>query len=200
MRRIMWLGIPVIVGLLVIVGCAKPPQVDIDAARQALNAAKTPDATEYAPDSLSEAENAMALLDAEMKIQADKFALFRSYEKTAELVRGAKAAAEKSAADTAAAKETARNEASEAINNVRTQLTEAKALLEQAPKGKGTQADIAALKADLDGIELGLAELDTTFASGRYLDAKAKAASATQNIDRIKADVQAAIDAKMGRR
>jgi hypothetical protein len=194
----MWLGLPVIVGLLVVVGCAKPPQADIDAARQALNAAKTPDATEYAPDSLSEAENAMALVDAELKTQQDKFALFRSYEKTAELVRTAKAAAEKSVADTAAAKEKARNEASQAINDVRTQLTEAKALLEQAPKGKGTQADIAAMKADLDGIEMGLSELDATFANQRYLDAKAKAASAMQNIQRIKADIQAAIDAKMG--
>jgi len=89
--------------LVLMVGCAKPPQDAINAAMSAMDAAK-PIASEYAASSLQAAEDAKAALDAELKAQQDKFALFRSYKKTDELVADLKAKSEKAAADGAAGK------------------------------------------------------------------------------------------------
>ena len=67
------------------VGCAKPPQAEIDAAKAALESARA-EASEYAPEAFSAAEDAMANLETELKTQEEKFALMRRYE-TSEAAR-----------------------------------------------------------------------------------------------------------------
>src|SRR5262247_4022333 len=85
MKRATWFLL--VVGLLaMVVGCSKPPQAEIDGATAALSAAKSAEAGEYAAESLSKAEDAMNAVNAELKVQEEKMALFRSYEKTTELV------------------------------------------------------------------------------------------------------------------
>ena len=193
--------LPVIAGLAFLTAaCAKPPTEAVDAAKAALSAAKAAEAAEYAPASLSKAEEAVTVLETELKTQADKFALMRSYTRALELAGAAKTAAEKAAADAATGKEAAKNEATTLIAGVKTAVEEVKTLITTAPKGKGTQADIEAMKADLAGVESGVADLDSTFDGGRYKEAKAKAEAAQQTLDRIKADIQAAIDAKKAAR
>ena len=73
-------------------------------------------------------------------------------------------------------------------------------MIAKAPKGKGTQADIEAMKADVAGVEAGLADFEAAFSAGRYKEALAKAEAANQTLERIKADIQAAIDAKAAAR
>ena len=76
MRKMMAV-LPFVFVLVLMVGCAKPPQDAINAATAALDSAKA-EASEYAASSLQAAEDARAALDAEVKAQQDKFALFRS--------------------------------------------------------------------------------------------------------------------------
>lgn len=93
-------------GLAVVVaGCASPPSADIDAAKAAVEKAAATQAGQYAPDSLKAAQEALAALDAELKVQEGKW--FGSYEKAATLAAAARAAGEKAAADAGAAKEKA---------------------------------------------------------------------------------------------
>lgn len=186
--------------VLVMVGCQKPPQVEIDGAKAALEAARTAEAMDYAPDSLRAAEDATAALDAELKAQEQKFALFRSYKKSKELAAAALAAGEKASADAAAGKEEAKQQAQALITDATTALNDAKALLEKAPRGKGTQADIEAMKGDLAGVESSLAEAQNAFNAEKYLDAKSKAEAAKAAAGNVKSAIEQAIEAKKGRR
>jgi hypothetical protein len=194
MRKIMAV-LPFVFVLVLMVGCAKPPQDAINAAMSSLDAAK-PLASEYATGSLQAAEDAKAALDAELKAQQDKFAMFRSYKKTDELVADLKAKSDKAAADGAAGKEQAKNDATTAINNATTAVTDAKAMLDKAPRGKGTAADLEAMKADLTAAESTISDANAAMAAEKYKDAKAKADAASSSAANVVSQIQAAIDAK----
>ena len=198
MRKMMAV-LPFVFVLVLMVGCAKPPQDALNAAMSALDAAK-PLASEYAASSLQSAEDAKAALEAEIKAQEDKFALFRSYKKTDELVADLKAKSDKAAADGDAGKEQAKNDSTTAINDATTALTDAKALLEKAPKGKGAAADLEAMKADLTAAESTINEANGALSGENYKDAKAKADAAKSSANSVAGQVQAAIDAKMGKK
>jgi len=187
--------LPFVFVLVLMVGCAKPPQDQINAAQASLDAAK-PLASEYAPDSLRAAEDAKAALDAELKAQEAKFALFRSYKKTDELVNDLKAKSEKAAADGKAGEEQAKNDATTAINDATTAVTDAKAQLDKAPKGKGTAADLEAMKADLAAAESTINDANAAMSSGKYKDAKAKAEAAKASASNVVSQIQAAMEAK----
>ena len=137
MRKMMAV-LPFVFVLVLMVGCAKPPQDAMNAAMASLDSAKA-EASEYAASSLQAAEDAKAALDAEVKAQQDKFALFRSYKKTDELVADLKAKSDKAAADAAAGKEQAKNDATTAITDATTALTDAKAMLEKARKARAAR-------------------------------------------------------------
>jgi hypothetical protein len=184
---------------LLSVACAKEPTEALNASTAALAAARTAEAADYAPAALAAAETAQAALEAELKAQAEKFALTRSYTKAAELATAAKAAADAAAAEAVTGKEQMKTEATTLVAGVRSAVDAAKAALAQAPKGKGTAADLEAMKADVAGVETALADMDAAISGGKYKDAKVKAEAAKATLDKIVADVQAAIDAKKGR-
>ena len=194
MRKMMAV-LPFVFVLVLMVGCAKPPQDAMNAAMASLDSAKA-EASEYAASSLQAAEDAKAALDAEVKAQQDKFALFRSYKKTDELVADLKAKSDKAAVDAAAGKEQAKNDATTAITDATTALTDAKAMLEKAPKGKGSAADLEAMKADLTAAESTLNDANASMTGEKYKDAKAKADAAASSAANVTSQVQAAMEAK----
>ena len=198
--RKMWIVGVLVVGLAVAAaGCASPPQSAIDAVKAAMDKASVAGAAEYAADSLKAAQDAQAALDAELKAQGDKFGLFRSYTKAAELATAAQTAAEKAEQDAAAGKEQAKNEATALIEEAKTALTQAQDMLAKAPKGKGTAADLEAMNADVAGVEAALGEMDAAMSASNFKDAKVKAEAAKATLDKVVADVQAAIEAKKGK-
>jgi hypothetical protein len=184
-----------------VVGCAKPPQAEIDSAKQALSTASaSQDVKTYAPESLASAREAASAMEAELTVQEEKFALTRKYDKAKQLAADAKTAADRAVSDAASAKERARNEASQLIASVRQALTDVRGMLDSMPKGKGTAADIAAIRADVDGAESQLMQADSTFASGDFLDAKAQAEAVMATVQRTKADIEQAIELSKSKR
>jgi trimeric autotransporter adhesin len=197
MKRILIL--PVIAGVAMLsVACAKEPTDALNAAKTALAAAETAGATDYAPDAMAAAQTAQAALEAELKAQSEKFALTRSYAKATELAAAAKTAADAAAAQAVTGKEQAKAEAIALVAGVRTAVETAKQALAKAPKGKGSAADLEAMKSDVAGVETSLADIDAAITAGSFKDAKVKAEAAKATLDKIVADVQAAIDAKKG--
>jgi hypothetical protein len=195
MKRILLL--PVIAGVaLMSVACAKEPTETLNAAKRALTAANTAGAADYAPAAMAAAHTAQAALEAELKAQSEKLALTRSYTRAAELATAAKAAADAAAAQAVTGKEQAKAEAVALVAGVRTAVDVAKQALAKAPKGKGSAADLEAMTSDVTGVETSLADIDAAITAGKYKDAKAKAEAAKATLDKIVADVQAAIDAK----
>jgi hypothetical protein len=185
----------VVLGLsVVMVGCGTPPTAEIDAAKTAVTGASTAGAAEYAPASLTAAQDAQAALDAELKAQDGK--TFKSYDKAKELALAAKAAGEKATADAAAGKEKAKADATQGIADAKTALTEAQGLLGKAPKGKGSAADIAAMKTDLATAATTITEAEAALGESKFLDAKAKAESAKNAATTVKTAVEGAMAAK----
>ena len=179
---------------LTVTACGAPPKADLDAAKAATDTAVTAGATEYAPASMKAVEDAQAALDAELKAQEGNW--LKSYTKATELAAAVKTAGEKAAADAAAGKDAARNEATAAMGEVKTMLTDAQALLDKAPKGKGTAADIEAMKTDLATAATAITEAEAALAEGKFLDARAKAQSAMSTANTVKTAVEAAMAAK----
>jgi hypothetical protein len=182
------------------IGCAKPPQTEIDAANAALEAAKTAEAADYAPEALSAAEDAISQLNTELKAQEEKFALMRRYENAKQLAASATDAANNAAQQAASEKQRLQQQATDLIAQAKTSITEVGALVDTAPKGKGSAADIAALKADLAAAESSLAEAEAAVAAGKFKDAVAKAESVQQSVTGVKTAVEEAIAAKGGRK
>ena len=180
-------------------GCAEPPQTEIDSAKAALESARA-EAAEYAPEALSAAEDAVAQLDNELKAQEEKFALMRRYETSKQLAASATEAANAAATQAAAEKQRVQTQANDLIAATRTQITETQALVDAAPTGKGSQADIAALKADLAAAETSIAEAEASVAAGKYKDAVAKAESVQQSVQGVKTAVEEAMAARGGKR
>jgi len=183
-----------VIALLGLIACAKPPQADIDAAKQALQAAKAAEAAIYAPESLKAATDKEAALDQELATQQNKF--FKSYKLTAQIVGELKQLAEKAKTDAAAGKEKAKAEAEAAIAAAEQGNLLAVETLKLAPKGKGSQADIAAMQGDLDAATKTIEEAKADMTAEKYLDAKSKADNAKAQAEKVCSDVKAAWELK----
>jgi hypothetical protein len=163
--------------LIFAAACAKSPQAEVDAAQAALDSAKAAEAAEYAPESLTAAEDAMAKLDAQAAVEAARVA----------------------ATDAVAAKERARVAASEVLTHANALLSEVSQMLAVAPAGKGTAMDIAALRGDLQSASQILQEAQQAFDAGRYNEATAKATGAVAATEEVRAAIEQARQARAGR-
>jgi TonB family protein len=85
-----------------LVACAKPPDADVTAAREALESARTARADEYAPDSLRAAQEAQSALDIELQAQEAKW--MKSYDRAKVLALAARTASDDASAAAVAAR------------------------------------------------------------------------------------------------
>ena len=177
---------------LALAGCAQSPVAEIDGAKQALDRARDAQAPDYAPEAWNAANDAQSRLDAELDAQKNKTALFRSYSKSKDLAAEVKSTSEKAAELAAAGKEKAKAEASTLISQAREEYALAEKALASAPRGKGTEADLASLKSGVTGIDASLAEMQRAFDAGDYLTAKTKAQASIDAAREIVKEVEAA--------
>jgi hypothetical protein len=185
-----------VLAMIALVACAKPPQQQIDAAKAALDAAKQAQADVYAPDSLKAAQDKAAALDAELAAQQSKF--FKSYKVATQLTTELQQLADKAKADAVAGKEKAKADAEAAITAADASVTAAKEALSKAPRGKGSKADLAAMQGDVDAAAKSIEDAKADMTAEKYLDAKTKADGAKAQADKVSSDVQAAIEMKKG--
>jgi len=186
--------------VVLLASCASVPQVDIDAAKAAVQAAKDAQADKYAAAALQSADDLINQINAEVETQNAKFALFRNYDKVKELVNQAKTAGEKAKADAIAGKEAAKKDAEASLAAAQAAITAAKEILPKAPKGKDTKAEIEAMTADVAGLDTAVTDVQSQISKEEYLDAAAKAKSIKEKADGVVAQVQAAIDKKKGKK
>lgn len=169
-----WFGTAVLVlALVAVVACGKPPQGDMDAAKAAMDQARDAQADKWAPTEYQAAESSMSNAQAEMDAQSQKW--FKNYDRTKEMLGQAKADAERAMSAAAANKETAKQEATTAIADATTALDAAKVAVEKAPKGKDTKADLALFSQDLEGLAATLSEAEAAMGSEDYNTARDKA-------------------------
>jgi hypothetical protein len=190
MRSPLWFSI----GLTAfgLAACSSPPEAGVEAAKAALDAAR-PQAQEYAAAELKAAEDAYADLEAELNAQSKKFTLFRSYDAATAKATAAQQAADNAKAAAQAGEQAAMQAAASAVQGAQTALAQTMAMLESAPRGKGSAADLAALKTDLESAGAMLAESEAMMSAKRYKEVQAKADAAMNAINGVKTQVEAAM-------
>jgi len=194
-----WVGMAVLVmALVIVVACGKPPQQDIDAAKAALEAAKAAQAEKWAETDYQTAESSLSAAETEVAAQAQKW--FKSYDKAKELTTTALSDAEKAAAAAVANKETAKVEATAAIADATTAIEAATKAVAGAPKGKDTKADLELFKQDLDGFAATLTEAQTAMESEDYYTAKDMASSVREKATSISDQIAQAAAKRAGGR
>lgn len=178
--------------------CAKQPTQAIDAAKAAIEAATKEGATVYAADELKKLNDDLQAAMDEVSTQGKKF--LKKFGTAKEMLTKVQADADALKATIPAKIEAAKSAAVQAQTEAKAALDEAKALLEKAPMGKGTKADIMAMKADLAGLETSYAEIQTAIDGADYFGASSKAATIKEKATVISDQVKAAIEKVKGKK
>ena len=117
----------------------------------------------------------------------------RNYDAANAILVKVVADAEKAKTEAIASRQLLKTEAEGAVVLAKTSLEEAKNQLAQAPTGKGTQADLQALRGDLQAAETTFAEIDAIMAMEDFIGVKAKAESVQALAARVNEQVAQAI-------
>jgi len=196
MRMMKYLALALIL-LTFLVACGKKPTTEIENTQNAVNAVISEGLGKYAPEDEKKLKDALSAAMDEIKIQDSK--TFKNYDKAKQLLAEVKKSAEEMRASLPAKKEQAKQNALSALESAKSAVNEAKSLLAKAPKGKGTAADIEALKADVKGLEESLAEVQGLIEKEEFGEAVTKAnalkdkasgvtTQITQAIEKVKAE------------
>ena len=185
--------------MFILVGCAKQPSEDINAAQKAVEDLKATGAEKYIPEDTKKVDDSLAAALNEIKAQDGKFALSRNYDKAKQMLAQVKADAEKVKVDIAAKKEEAKKNALAGQQAARASVKEAKALLAKAPMGKGSRADIEALKGDIKGLEDSVPELQQLIDKEDYAVAIDKAKAIKEKADGVSNQIKEAMKKVKGK-
>ncbi len=178
--------------LFVLAGCGSQPAQEMQAAKSAVDAAVADGGEKYSAPEMKNVNSELNAAMEEVKAQDQKW--FKNYDKAKELLAKAKTDADNVKAGLAAKKEQAKKEASDNLAIATEAVKNAKAALTKAPKGKGSAADLEAMKGDVQGLDAALAEVQPLIDSQDYAAARDKAASVKTKADEVSAAVSAAME------
>jgi len=176
--------------VLSITACSKAPTEDIAATKAALDAAVSEGAEKYTADDLKQVNDQLAAALEEIKLQEGKF--LKDFDKAKQMLAEVKTKSDALKTKVVTVKEEQRVAAVNALNNANEAIEEASSLLEVAPQGKGSLADIAMMKADLQGLQASLEEIQPLIDSGDYVAASERAASIQGKAGSISEEVRIA--------
>jgi DNA repair exonuclease SbcCD ATPase subunit len=176
---------------VVLVGC-KQPTAQIDAAKAAIDDVLKGGADKYAPEELKTVQADLSKAMDEIAGQDKKF--FKKFGTAKEMLVKVKADAESLKAALPAKIEAVKNEAVKLQGELQTAINEVKEMLKKAPKGKGTDKDLAALKGDLAGAETEFAGIQKALDGQDYIGALNTAKSIQAKVTGVKDQIQAALD------
>lgn len=182
---------------LLMAGCAKPPQEQIDAAEKAVKEAQLRGAATYSADEYAKLEGTLAALKKEVAEQEGRFALVRDYGKAEQLAASAKADGERVTADAAKKKEEAKAAAHQAQQVAQEAVKSTLALVAQAPVGKD-RAALEAIKNDAEALKASLNQVQLAIDKEDYPAAQTQAKAIHDKSQAVSAEIQNAL-AKVGK-
>lgn len=182
---------------LLMAGCAKPPQEQIEAAEKAVKEAQLRGAATYSADEYAKLEGTLAALKKEVAEQEGRFALVRDYGKAEQLAASAKADGERVTADAAKKKEEAKAAAHQAQQVAQEAVKSTLALVAQAPVGKD-RAALEAIKNDAEALKASLNQVQLAIDKEDYPAAQTQAKAIHDKSQAVSAEIQNAL-AKVGK-
>jgi hypothetical protein len=160
---------------LSVAACSKAPTEEIATTKAAVDSAMGEGAEKYLPEDLKQVSGQLAAALDEVKVQDGKF--LKNYDQAQQMLAGVKSQADVLKTKVMAVKEEQRVAAVQALGTADETIGEALAALETAPQGKGSLADIAMMKADVQGLHDSLQEVQPLIDSGDYLAASERASA-----------------------
>ena len=189
-----------LVALVVVAGCAKAPEAEMQAAQTAMNDAKSAEAATYATKEMDAAEDTLAAAQAEIEKQNSKFALFRNYKEATRLMTVAQGLAESAKQTAGVEKEKARVEAEGLYTQLSAAIDSTRALMEKAPRDKEGKKIMAMITTDLDAAAASLPNVRAMIDKGDYRGAIQEANASMQKVESLRSEIQGAIDKKASMR
>ena len=177
-----------------LIGCAKKPETEINNTKAALDAVIQEGAEKYAKEEAKLLNDDLTAAMDEIKVQDEKF--FKNYDKAKEMLASVQTKATSLKAEIPARKEKAKTDAQAALDAAKTAVADANALLAKAPRGKGSMADIEALKADAAGLGTAITEAETLMTSEEYFAAADKANGIKEKAAEVAGQISAALEKK----
>lgn len=187
-------AISLFIAVAVLAGCDDPPTAELDAAKQALDAARDAGAERFAANEYSAAQRAYSEAEATTNSEAERFFLFKDFEPARAQIADAKAKAMRAESSAQAEKTRQRESAEAAIAAARDAVSAAYTSLEEAPSGKGTEADIEELRVELSTAEADLDAAEAALNSENFSGAESLAESADQKATEVADGVMVAVD------
>ncbi len=178
--------------------CGKVPQEQIDAAKVAIEAAKTAEADVYVPAEFTALQDSLTATMAAIEVQNSK--LFKKFGPAKLQLEAITAKAAEVAANAGIMKEQVKVETETLIAELNTLLALNKELMLKAPKGKEGKAVLDEMKNEITVIESSFAEANTLFANGSFMAAKDKIVAAKENVIKINTELTDAIAKVKGRK
>jgi len=171
-----FVAVVVIAMALVIGGCAKVPQVELDAANSAILKASVAEANVYMEAEYTAIIDSMKIIEAEVEMNKGK--LFKNFDDVKVKLANIEATSMQLVVSTVAKKEAIVAEVNQILADLKTLTDETTVLAEQAPKGKEGKAAIEAIKGELTAVGSSAAEIPGMLEQGKLMPAKAKAQAA----------------------
>jgi hypothetical protein len=184
--------------LLVLASCAKPPETEIAAAETELNRAEDAEALVYAAAEYRAAKDSLDAARNEVDRQNAKFALFRNYGAAKEKVAAATAAAKRAAQAAVSNKEGKREEAERALAEAQQAIADVREKLDsrlgqRLARAKGQRQAITQIRSELDAREAVLEEVRQAQLEERFADAARMATGALEEVKELDHEVSQAI-------
>jgi len=168
-------GLAIVGMALVMTSCQKYPQVEIDAANAAIEAAKQAQANLYVSSEFNALQDSLNTVLA--AVEKEKSKLFKNYKDEVAKLTATSEMAKTVAANAVAKKEQMKQETASTLTELTTLMDQNKEMLAKAPKGKEGKAAMEAIQADLTTIETQVAEVNTKLASDDIINALNQAKS-----------------------
>jgi hypothetical protein len=177
---------------LIFVSCGKLPQAEMDAAKAAIEQAKTAQADLYLESdffALQDSLNATIVA-----IEAKKSKMFGSFKDATAKLNEIATQANELVTKTETRKEEIKSEVATAQQAIATLLDENNQLLGMAPKGKEGKEALDAIKADIEGISTSVSEVPALIESGDLLNAQTKIRAAQGKATEINTELKTVIE------
>ncbi|MDY0197071.1 MAG: hypothetical protein RBR68_04565 [Tenuifilaceae bacterium] len=193
MKKIVFYISALVLMVVLATGCAKLPQVELDAAKASLESAKLVDANRYFPTEFNVLQDSLNAVTVALETEKSKTFFSRSYDVITEKLVKISADAEVLKSNVEERKAQVRAEVQESLVALTSLIDADKALLLKAPKGKEGKAALEAIQTDITVIEASVNEINTLISNGDYITAQDKVNASKTKAEAIKAELETAI-------
>jgi len=191
MKNRILMGIAAFAMVAFLSSCGKVPQAKIDAVTVAIDSAIVLQADVYVPAALAAVQDSMKAINTE--IEAKKSKLFKNFKDAEAKLDKALVAAQTLQTDAVAKKEEVKKSVETLMTDIKAVIEENGKLMKRAPRGKEGAAVLEQIKTETTTIEASVAEAQTLYDGGKYMDALNKVKAASERANGINTELKDAI-------